>query len=319
MRTFLIVIAALTTVADGGLSQAGAYRAPRNVYGQPDLEGTWSSMSNTRLERPPGAPLTFSTRAQEETYEAEQRVAVKSRRDADLLGGRDSEWQAEFPLARIDGRLRTSWIVSPADGLLPYRPEARRRAAEMISDRADGPEDRGTTERCLVGGQGAAGPPIQNPTTTSGGTRIIQTRTEVAILAEMNHDVRIVRLKARHQASVVRQWMGDAIGWWEGDTLVVETTNFHPQETDHARYLISPDARVTERFRRVSPTELRYEFEVDDPANYTAVWRGEMPLLADKGQIYEYACHEGNYGLANILTGARQVERENAATQKPAP
>ncbi|HEV7385883.1 MAG TPA: hypothetical protein VGN89_13445, partial [Phenylobacterium sp.] len=173
----------------------------------------------------------------------------------------------------------------------------------------DNPEDRTGSDRCLVGGVGAAGPPIQNPFTTSGGTQIVQTRSEVAILAEMNHDVHIVRLNVRHQTPAVRQWMGDAVGWWEGDTLVVETTGFRAEEGNRAAYLLSPDAKVTERFHRVSPTELRYEFTVDDPATYTQPWRGEMPLRADKGVIYEYACHEGNYSLANILQGARQAER----------
>jgi hypothetical protein len=268
-------------------------------------------MSMTRLERPAGAPLTFPTKAQEDAYEAERRAASRRQRDADPLGQRDSEFQGEFPLARIDGALRTSWIVSPSDGRLPYRPEARERLTVLNaqSNRADGPEDRNVLDRCLVGGTGAAGPPILNPFTTSGSTLIVQTRNEVAILAEMNHDVRIVRLNARHQAAAARQWMGDSIGWWEGDTLVVETTNFHRQETNRGQYLISPDARVTERFRRVSASELRYEFEVDDPATYTQVWRGQMPLLADKAGIYEYACHEGNYSMTNILEGARQAER----------
>jgi hypothetical protein len=323
MRVLTVWIAALAALAAAaGAGHAGPYKVPRNAFGQPDLEGLWSSMSMTRLERPPGAPLTFPTKAQEEAYEAQRRAAIHARRQGDVFGQNESEWQEEFPLARIDGRLRTSWIVSPADGQLPYRPEARQRLAEINAGqatRADGPEDRSVFDRCLAGGAGAAGPPIQNPFTTSGGTQIVQTGGEIAILAEMNHDVRIVRLDARHQPPAMRQWMGDSVGWWEGHTLVVETTHFHPQEGFRAQYLLSPGARVTERFRRVSPTELRYTFEVDDPATYTQPWRGEMPLLADKGPIYEYACHEGNYSLANILQGARQAERDAQAAKATSP
>jgi hypothetical protein len=322
MRESRVWIAALAALIACGISHAAPYRAPRNAVGQPDLEGVWSSMSMTRLERPPGAPLTFATKAQEDAYEVQRREAIGARREADVLGQNASEWQEEFPMARIDGKLRTSWIVSPADGQLPYRPEARERLAAINAGQlthADGPEDLTVLDRCLVGGVGAAGPPIQNPFTTSGGTQIVQTRNEIAILAEMNHDVRIVRLNARHQTPTVRQWMGDAIGWWEGETLVVETTNFHPEEGYRGPYLISPNARVTERFRRVSPTELRYEFEVYDPATYTQPWRGEMPLRADKGPIYEYACHEGNYSLPNILQAARAADRAKHTTTGSAP
>jgi hypothetical protein len=315
-----VAVGLLTALVAGGMGRAEPYRAPRTALGQPDLQGTWSSMSMTRLERPPGDPLTLPSRAQEDAYETQRRAAIQARRQGDVFGQTASEWQEEFPMARIDGKLRTSWIVSPADGQLPYRPEARRRLAEInaaVLSHADGPEDRTVSDRCLVGGVGAAGPPIQNPFTTSGGTQIVQTRNEIAILAEMNHDLRIVRLNARHRAPVVRQWMGEAIGWWEGDTLVVETKNFHPQEGNRGPYLISPDAKVTERFRRVSPTELRYEFQVNDPATYTQPWRGEMPLRSDKGLIYEYACHEGNYSLTNILQGARQAERGKVAAVAP--
>jgi hypothetical protein len=309
----------LLAFGGGGAGQAQPYRVPRTAFGQPDLQGIWSSMSMTRLERPPGDLLTFPIKAEEDAYQAKRRAAILARRQSDVFGQNAAEWQEEFPLARIDGKLRTSWIVSPADGQLPYRPEARRRLAAINAAqlrRPDNPEELSGFDRCLVGGVGAAGPPIQNPFTTSGGTQIVQTRDEVAILAEMNHDVRIVRLNARHQPPAVRQWMGDAIGWWEGDTLVVETTNFQPGEENRAAYLLSPQAKVTERFRRVSASELRYEFEVDDSATYTQAWRGEMPLRADKGPIYEYACHEGNYSLANILRGARRAESDEAVAAR---
>jgi hypothetical protein len=210
--------------------------------------------------------------------------------------------------------------VGPTDGRLPWRPEALARfnallAAALRDDAAD-PEARTPMDRCLTPGLSSAGPPMLNPT-VSAGKQIVQTLDAVAILSEMNHDVRIVRLaptpaRAKHAPAAIQPWMGDSIGWWEGDTLVVETTNFHPQEAHRAYYLIASGARVTERFTRMSATELRYVFEVDDPVNYRQAWRGEMPFRTDTGPIYEYACHEGNYSMTNILAAARKADGEAA-------
>jgi hypothetical protein len=221
-------------------------------------------------------------------------------------------------MARLDGKLRTSWIVSPADGRLPWRPQALARYRVLMEAAGNGatanPEDRPPTDRCLLGSFASNTPPMINPAVAAG-KQIVQTRTEIAILSEMNHDVRIVRLgdarhPARHPPANVRLWMGDSIGHWEGETLVVETANFHPQEAFRGPvYLISPDARVTERFTRTGPQEIRYAFEVDDPATFTQVWKGEMPLKPDKGPIYEFACHEGNYSMPLMLQIARAAEK----------
>ncbi|HEX2817639.1 MAG TPA: hypothetical protein VHN39_14690, partial [Phenylobacterium sp.] len=167
-------------------------------------------------------------------------------------------------------------------------------------------------DRCLIGGFGSSSPPMMAPA-VSAVKQIVQTRTEVAILSEMNHDVRIVRLGGHHPPPNVRLWMGDSIGHWEGATLVVETTNFHSQEQMHGILLKSPDARVTERFTRVAKDQILYEFEVDDPAVYTTPWRAQMPLNADTGPIYEFACHEGNYGLTDILAAARRADAQAGA------
>lgn len=316
-RTFRAAVsAALTVLTTCVAAQAAPYRAPRTVYGQPDLQGQWTAVSLTTFEREsPKDPLTFATRAQETAYEAAA-TAANAKDEAGGLGQGVSEWHPAYRMARIDGKLRTSWLTSPADGQLPYRPEALLRLRAIRKAAADGvaanPEDRTPSDRCLVGGLGSATPPMANPP-VAGGKRIVQTRTEVAILSEMNHDVRVIRLgdaghPARHVAPDVRLWMGDSIGHWEGETLVVETTNFHPQEAMRGYFLISPTARVMERFTRVGPHELRYAFEVDDPATYTEVWKGEMPLLADKGPIYEFACHEGNYSMPLMLQVARHSE-----------
>jgi hypothetical protein len=148
----------------------------------------------------------------------------------------------------------------------------------------------------------------------------VQSKDSVAILVEMNHDVRIVRLVGKdpadrqHLPGYMRPWMGDSVGWWEGDTLVVETTNFNPGESLRPYFgnsiLLSSGAKVTERFTRVSPTQILYRFEVNDPATYSQVWKAEMPMNAATGPVYEYACHEGNYALPGILAGARKADRE---------
>jgi hypothetical protein len=289
---------------------AAPYHAPRTAYGQPDLQGFWTNGSITRLERP----------AEEEAY-AKRRAAAWAAGEADGLGQGVSEWHHDFGLARIAGRVRTSFITSPADGRLPWRPQGRARfeAAMAVQggEAADGPESRSVLERCLVGGGGAVGPPMIPPNTATG-RQIVQTRDAVAILSEMNHEVRIVRLCSskeggRHLPLALRPWMGDSVGHWEGETLVVETQGFHPEEGFRAQFLISPDARVTERFTRISKTQILYAFEVDDPANYTAVWKGEEPLDADAGPLYEYACHEGDRDLEEFLAAARRRDAAAAA------
>jgi hypothetical protein len=315
-RRTAALIAALVLTANA--AHAAPYRAPRTAHGQPDLQGLWTATSLTSLERDsPKDPLTFATRAQETAFETAA-MAANAKGEAGGLGQGVSEWHPAYRMARLDGRLRTSWITSTADGQLPYRPEARKRykalgAAAAGGANAANPEDRTPADRCLVGGLGSANPPMVNPPVAAG-KQIIQTKTEVAILSEMNHDLRIVRLAtpghpAQHPPPNVRVWMGDSIGHWEGETLVVETTNFHPQEGWRGYYMVSPDARVTERFTRTARNEIRYAFEVDDPAMFTQVWRGEMPLHPDKGPIFEFACHEGNYSMPLMLQVARAAEK----------
>jgi len=147
--------------------------------------------------------------------------------------------------------------------------------------------------------------------------QFVQTKDAVVIVVEMNHDARIIRLNSKHLPNHIRPWLGDSIGWWEGDTLVVETTNFNPGESlrlnFNQSFYISPNGKVTERFTRISKTEIFYEFAVDDPETYTQTWRAEMIMNAAEGKLYEYACHEGNYALPGILAGARKEEQEAAA------
>ena len=309
----LAVVVGLAVSAQAGPRSAPRHPTPRTAYGQPDLQGYWTNVAQTPLERPAGVPLSFPTRAEGDAY-GKRAMATAAATDNEF-GQQASEWTPVHPLARIDGRVRTSWIVSPADGRIPWRPEARARfqaLGKAALSLADGPEQRTPSDRCLMGGGSTTGPPILNHHSGSS-YQIIQTRDAVAIRTEMNHDMRIIRLGARHLPAAMRPWMGDSIGHWEGATLVVETTNFNPQETDRLKYLISVDARVTERFTRISATELRYTFQIDDPATYTQPWRGEMPLHPEKSPIWEYACHEGNYAMAGMLAGARRDEADAAA------
>jgi hypothetical protein len=238
-------------------------------------------------------------------------------------GGYNASWtDPGTTLGRIRGEVRTSWLVDPADGKLPYSAQGRKVFQATLSkarNSFEGPESRPLGERCILGFGSTAGPPMLN-VLYNNNYQIVQTPDRVAIVVEMNHDARIVRLDSRqHLPAHIRPWMGDSVGWWEGDTLVVETTNFNPGESLRpyfsATVYLSKDARVTERFTRVSKDQILYAFSVDDPATYSQVWRAEMPLNTSPGPVYEYACHEGNYALPGILAGARLAEKEGRAPE----
>jgi hypothetical protein len=299
-----------------GLTQptaaAGPYRAPRNAIGQPDFEGIWTSNSFSRLERPDVYPSVVITEAQARAIRPPPLIAP------DDVGQDDSETYDEgLALARINGQIRTAWIVDPPDGRLPFTSAGRARAVKPPT--FDGPEPRSNQERCLM--MPAVGPPISNGLYNNN-LQVLQTRDHLVIFFEQNHEARIVPIGRRAHGPVSR-WMGDTVGWWEGEAFVMETTHFAPAQSLRTyplgRMYLSPDAVVTERLERVSPTQILYSYTVADPENYTRPWRGEMPLNASKGPIYEYACHEGNYSLPNILAGARAQERAGAGGRAAGP
>jgi hypothetical protein len=319
--------AALSILAGASLAGAAGYKPPRTASGDPDLQGVWTNVSMTMLQRPKAFETLVISAAQATAYEKvktdrfEEEIAPLAPETAapppvDTVEQEAAQWYLPpAGLARIGGQVRTSWIVDPADGRLPYTEAARAeaKATEDADDHVfDNPEARPFDERCLLGVGGSAGPPFLN-TASNSHLQIVQTSDHVVIVAEMNHDARIVRLRdRRHAPAAVKPWMGDSIGWWEGDTLVVETTNFNPGERWHwnsGYVLIAENAKVVERFTRTGPAEILYRFRVEDPVNYTQAWRGEMPLRAAAGPVYEYACHEGNYALANILAGGRAAQR----------
>jgi hypothetical protein len=323
MRNITGVLLSLAVGAAVGPASGAerAYHPPRNAFGQPDIEGVWSNASFTHLERPLYAPRLVLT--PEEAAQAAIRMhQIMPLPDGVEVGQNESE-HASLDLgdgyARVRGELRSAMIVEPGDGRLPFRAEALKRLGlDAPSDplaHRDNPEERTVTERC-ISGENALPPALPSP--DSNYVQIVQTRDHVALYSEKYHEVRVVRLGARpddrrHADPAVTSWQGDEVGWWEGDTLVVETTNFSAASLVRpGRLRISPGAKVVERFTRTSAGELMYAFTVSDPAIYTQTWRAELPFRASPTRILEDACHEGNYSLAGILAGAREDERAAA-------
>ncbi|MEX1032711.1 MAG: hypothetical protein WDZ30_05080 [Cellvibrionaceae bacterium] len=320
----------LASLALGGCINSTDYEPPRLADGKPDLQGVWTNVSLTSLTRP--SRYDSLTVSPEEAQRIEQMTAERARRGLQPtdpnappptsgggVGGYNSFWaDAGSRLAMINGEYRTSWIVDPADGQLPYRKEGLEifeRKRDEARNNFDGPEIRAMPERCIIGFGSTGGPPMLN-VMYNNNYQIVQGPDTVMILVEMNHDARIIRMNGEHRPDSMRPWLGDSIGWWEDDTLVIETTNFNPGEELRlffaSSFYISPDAVVTERLTRISDTEMFYQFEVEDPDIYRQPWRAEMVFNATDGPVYEYACHEGNYALPNILGGARREEREAA-------
>lgn len=314
MRQLLVcaLIAALCVVSPA----LAEYRAARTAQGVPDFDGTWTNNSLTEMERPDELKTLVVSEAEAAAFEKIWRGKPPEIKDD--VGGADSEWwDSDVGLARIRGGARTSWIVAPADGQIPFTAAAKA-ANKALGDRRkvdfDNPESRDLGERCLA--TGSAGPPLRNGG-QSDNFKIVQTPGWIAILTEYGGNVRIVRLgDARHPPASVRLRMGDSIGRWEGETLVVETTNFSPIEVRAAQGDTHADMRVVERFIRTSPTEFLYAFEVRNPARFAQSWQGEVIFRKLDAPIFEYACHEGNYSLPGILSGARQQE---AAAAKASP
>jgi hypothetical protein len=329
LRGRAALLAILIGVGVAGSAHAQGYRAPRNEFGQPDMAGTWTNASLTTLVRPDRFKSGTISEAEAQAIEAARAKGLEAQnRPTDPNapppsaggdpGGYNASWtDAGSKLGRIRGEVRTSWIVDPADGKLPFHPEGRKlfeTSLQKVRTSFDGPEGRPIAERCLVGFGSTGGPPMLN-VLYNNNYQIQQTKDHVVIVVEMNHDARIIRLNDRSRPpAAIRKWLGDSVGWWEGDTLVVETTHFNPQEQLRTYYdnsiYISADAKVTERFTRVAKDQILYQFEVDDPKVYSRKWKAEMPLNATPGPVYEYACHEGNYSLPGILAGARKAERE---------
>jgi hypothetical protein len=336
MRTQLLLLLALL-VAPIGLSTAQSaedYTVPRTEWGQPDLQGIWNFNSSTPMQRPErfGTQefLTPEEVEQDRTRQAAARVAADAA-EAKLnlnpqappvgqsTGGYNNFW---YETASIGENVRTSLIVYPESGRLPARVEGAavhtaNLGPDVEGDRPvlavfggigkDGPEDRGLSERCLIGFN--AGPPF-----TGGGynanVQIIQNQDHVVILTEMVHDARIVPLdRSGSIDDDIRLWSGDSRGYFDGDTLVVETKNFSDLTPSFSRFGNAKDKTLTERFTRANRFTVEYAWTLEDPSTFTDKISATMPMTKVAGQLYEYGCHEGNYGMLNILRGERMKER----------
>ena len=293
---------------------AKAYTPPKTPDGQPDLQGFWTNSTYVPLERPNNVTKEFYT--PEEALAAEKRAAEREATQTEPGTTADVHYDfTQFGLDRsqatISRNLRTSLVIDPPDGRIPpVNATGQKRAAEVAAARKtrggqyDSVHNMPIGSRCII--MGGAGPPMMNAGYNAN-YQIVQGPGYVMILTEMIHDARIIPLDGRPAPPAgARQWTGISRGRWEGNTLVVDTTNF----SEKANFRGSAEGlHLVERFTRTSATTIDYRFTVDDPATWTKPWTVALPLVKNDGEIYEYACHEGNRGLENILSQARTAER----------
>jgi len=319
-------VVAQTTSPAGTSSTNRTWTPPRTPDGQVDLEGVWDFGTITPLERP-------TALGDKQVFTDEEAVAFEReenrRQNRDLIDPKKGG--AQYPPGgvvpynefwyergnRIIGSKRTSLIVDPPDGRIPFTPEGRKRvealAAAALDEqlgraRADSWEDRSLADRCILGFN--AGPPM-TPGAYNNHVQIVQTAGQVVVLTEMVHDARVIPLDGRpHLAPHMRQYKGNSRGRWEGLTLVIDTTNFLRETSFRGS---SANLHLVERLTRVDADTLLYQFTVEDPRTWTRPWTAAIPMKKTSGPVYEYACHEGNYAMANILSGARAEERERQA------
>lgn len=328
-----------------GLNMLAAADIPRTPQGRPDFSGTYNVATLTPLQRPKmfGDKLVLSPEAAAKIAKEREEYLAKdlepddpdrgappkggdgSTGAAGNVGGYNAFWIDQGTGAfRINGEFRTSIITDPKNGRFPeMKPAALKKMMERRSffrqntgeawwmekgghGPYDDPEDRGLGERCLLGFGSTAGPPML-PVLYNNTKRIVQTGDIVVVLTEMDHDARMVHMNAEHAPQDQRFWLGDSIGWWDGDTLVIDTTNFR-DETSF--YNASRDLHVVERFHYADDGQLIYGFTVEDPNVWEGKWSGEYPWPRTDERLYEYACHEGNYALGGVLRGARLLEKE---------
>ena len=342
IKLLLFVCTLFAPISLSFAQTADDYVAPRTEWDQPDLQGIWNFNSNTPMERPDrfGTQefLTPEEAEQDRLRQEERRIAADAR-EAELVvnpvappagasstGGYNSFW---YETASIGENVRTSLIVYPRNGRLPARVEG---SAEHIANLGpdvegerpvlalfggigkDGPEDRGLSERCLIGFN--AGPPLAGGGYNAN-VQIFQNRDHAVIMTEMVHDARIVPLDDRDAIDDdIRLWSGDSRGYWDGDTLVVVTKNFTDLIPSFSRYGNAKDKTLTERFTRVNAVTIDYEWTLEDPSTFTDKITAIMPITKVAGQLYEYGCHEGNYGMINILRGERMNELRAAEAEE---
>jgi hypothetical protein len=303
------VIAATILMLAVAASSAFAQRTPD---GHPDLQGTWDNSTATPLTRPAGfSDKPRFTREEADEFERNNMSRILSvfSKD-DLLASDLNDTYVETSSLKVVDDLRTSLIVDPPNGMLPPSlPQAKSRADARPVRNFDDPETLTLDERCLLGtayGGSSGAPPLVPSPFGQNLYQIVQTPDHVLIFTEVIHDARIIRINGTHRAAALRSWLGDSIGHWEGDTLVVDTTNFRPET--HFRGS-SANLHVVERFTRTAAGTLRYRVTVEDPDTWTVPWTAEVPFKATTNTIFEYACHEGDRAIENFMRGARDEER----------
>ena len=335
MKFSIFIVLSLSVIVNGVMAQTDSdYDAPKNAWGDPDLSGVWNFASNTPMQRPEKWGdqefLTSEqlqeeiTRQQARAQAADERAAKAVDLDADLptgpqVLGYNDFW---FETQGLDANVRTSHIVYPKNGRIPAAVEgAKVQRGNQITDTPnenrpvrfvvggiskDGPEDRGLSERCIVGFN--SGPPFI-PSLYNNNVQLFQNEDNVVILTEMIHDARIVPIGERKVLDDgIRLWSGDSRGYWDDDTLVVETKNFNGHRQTFSSTGNNFDMVLTEKFTRTSYDQVRYEFTIEDPTTFSDTISAVVPMTKTSGQLYEYACHEGNYGMLNTLRGARVAE-----------
>jgi hypothetical protein len=311
----------------------GGWKLPRTEHGQPDLQGFWTNAAITPLQRDPkfGDRLVLT---REEALAIERRLeqyrAEQSKPTNPSHGIQDLPHECGFgfsgvncgyntfwvdpgsQLITLHGEKRSSIIIEPKNGRIPpLTPAGQERLGQTQAAyvNTEGPERRSLGERCLLSFDSSAGPPML-PLLYNNMYQIVQTRDAVMIHIEMVHDTRIVRLNGQRRPTGLRQWMGESVGYWEGDTLVIETSQFRKEQVFRGA---GENLKVTERLTRVAPNQIAYQFTIEDPTTFTQPWSGELAFNATSERLHEYACHEGNYALPGILAGAREQEKAAAA------
>ncbi|MDP3740256.1 MAG: hypothetical protein Q8R02_22915 [Hyphomonadaceae bacterium] len=324
-----LAIAALALLlAAPAFAQAPAqppYSPPRLGDGRPDLQGVWENRWLTPLEKTgPMSALTV-------TPEQAAAIVGVARRMAKTIGDLANDPEAGDPdahaLTVVRGEHRTRMIVTPPEGTLPYTPEGLKALQDhqrwfsqrVMAAKGDGPEDRLTWERCLAG-MGQA--PLLYGWGISGLRRVVQTKDMLVIHSEAGGETRVIRIGGKPLPAGMTSFIGDSVGRWEGDTLVVETTGFRSDDQFRMSVIgrsimVGTKSKVVERFTRAGEKELNYQFTVEDKAIYAKPWLAEYSMAATSAPMFEFACHEGNYGLANILSGQRQIEQRAAAKAAP--
>jgi hypothetical protein len=346
MRTIFLfgLLLAAGALASGARAQNAPPTSRPQTSHPKDLTGVWTNANLTPPTRPRNVDRLVVTPEEAKKMAQSATILGFARDPTDYVdridpnapappkGGTDfgvkgynSFWLATGDsLARVRGEYHTSNVVDPPNGQIPYKSSARRGTrgpgGNFVTGVGlyDGPEYLGIAERCLLGFSGNSGPGMFTPVYNNN-YQFVLTDRYLVIAAEMVHDARIIPIygsateaRAHHKPDAIKPWMGDSVGWWDGDTLVAETVNLDPVQSEQGQIRLSPKGKVTERFQRWADDEIYYAFTVEDPETYSQPWTVENSFRP-QSRVYEYACHEGNYAMPSILAGARKLEREQAA------